>query len=196
MKLNLILRRTHLYLGMVLMPWLLVYSLSTLFLNHTYFQRFRPADPQWDSLWTKDYTLAMPVTADNLRDVAQRILADNGISGPFGVQRQGQRLNINSQNFLEPKRLVYDISAKRLSAEKKKFAWTEVLVRMHFRAGYGQPGVLSNLWPVVVDVFCVTLLIWIITGLYLWWKIRVTRRWGWTAIGAGVLTLAALLLTL
>lgn len=197
MSTNLLLRRAHLYLGMLLIPWLMIYALSTEILNHgDHFKKFRAADPQFTPLWSKDYTLPIAVQPDNLRDVAQRILADNDLSGAFGVQRQGNRLNINVQNFLEPKRLSYDLEAKRLTAEKKKFAWPEVFTRLHFRAGYNGTGLLPNLWPVLVDVFCVSMLMWIATGLYLWWKIRDSRNWGWAAIGSGALTIVMLLATL
>ena len=194
---NLILRRTHLYLGMLLIPWLLVYALSAALLNHgEHFRQFKPTDPQFVPLWEKDYTLTTPVDGDHLREAAEKILSDNQITGPFGIQRQGQRLNINVQNFMQPTRLTYDHGQKKLRAEKKKFAWVEVLTRLHFRAGYNGNGFLVNLWPFIVDVFCITMIIWILTGLYLWWKIRVSRLTGWITLSAGALTLAALLATL
>jgi hypothetical protein len=194
---NLIFRRTHLYLGMLLIPWLTMYALSTVLFNHgAYFRQFRPADPQWSPWWVKDCALDVPEGTDKLRETAGRLLADNGLRGAFGVQRQGQRLNINVQNFWQPKRLIYDIEKQKLWAETKKFAWIELFSRLHFRVGYGQPGVLNNLWAVIVDVFCVTMLIWITTGLYLWWKLAHTRRWGFITIGAGVVSIVMLLLTL
>jgi len=140
--------------------------------------------------------LPFPVDTDNLREAAQRILQDNGLSGAFGVQRQGSRLNINLPNFLEPKRLNYDLETHRLRAEQKKFAWVEVALRMHFRTRYHQPGALTKLWAVIVDLFCLGILAWIGTGLYLWWKLPDTRRWGLAAIGGGILTIISLLLTL
>ncbi len=194
---HLILRRTHLYLGMLLIPWLLVFGLSTFMFNHgDSFHPLRPADPQFVPLWEKGYTLPRPITDTNLREVAAQLLADNGLRGAFGARQQGNVLNITLQNFLEPTKLTYNLNTKQLRAEKKKFAWVEVLQRLHFRAGYNGSSLLANVWPVIVDVFCVTMLIWILTGLYLWWKIRVSRRWGWITIGGGMLTMALLLATL
>jgi hypothetical protein len=40
---------------------------------------------------------------------------------------------------------------------------------------------------------CVSFLVWTVTGLYLWWKIRQTRAWGWVAISAGILSFIGLL---
>ena len=67
---------------------------------------------------------------------------------------------------------------------------------MHFRTGYGRAGFLSNIWAIAVDLFSLTLLVWVGTGLYLWWKLSSTRRWGWAAIGAGAASFLILLLTL
>ncbi|MBI5772797.1 MAG: PepSY-associated TM helix domain-containing protein [Verrucomicrobia bacterium] len=194
---NLLFRRMHLYLGMLLIPWVMIYALSTvLFNHHGWFEKFRATEPQWLPLWEKDCALDVPPGNDRLRDTAQRILSENGLSGAFGVQRQGQRLTINVQNFWQPKRLTYDLEKKKLRAEQKKFAWPELLTRLHFRTGYGQPGFLNNLWAVIVDVFCVTMLVWIGTGLYLWWKLAMTRTWGFITIGAGAASILLLLFTL
>ena len=194
---NLIFRRTHLFLGMLLLPWMLVYGLSTVIFNHhEYFRPFRAASPAWLPLWEKDCAIEVPPGNDSLRETAQRILAEHGLKGAFGAQRQGQRLNINVQNFWHPLRLTYDLDQKKLRAEQRRFAGIEVLIRLHERAGYGQPGVLNNLWAVIVDLFSVTLLIWIGTGLYLWWKLPVARGWGFVTLGGGIGSILILLATL
>ena len=194
---NLLFRRTHLYLGLLLIPWLMVYALSTVLFNHGhYFQQFRPADPQWLPLWEKDCAIEVPPGNDGLRATVRRIMDEQGLSGAFGVQRQGQRLNINVQNFWQPKRLTYDLERKKLRAEAKKFAWVDLFIRLHQRTGYGQAGFLHNLWGFMVDVYCVTSLVWIGTGLYLWWKLAGTRQWGFVAMGGGIVSIGVLLATL
>ena len=195
---NLLFRRTHVYLGLLLIPWMLVYAASTFIFNHAeHFQSLRAADPQWLPLWEKDYTLAAPTGNDPaaLRDLTRRLLTDHGLSGAFAVRRQGERLNINVANFWFPKRLNYDLGTGKLRAEQKRFALLEVLIRLHERTGYGQGGFLNNLWAFAVDLFCVSTLVWIATGLYLWWRLAVTRRWGFVALGGGLATMVALLLT-
>ncbi|MSU24287.1 MAG: hypothetical protein EXS32_10745 [Opitutus sp.] len=197
---NLIFRRTHLFLGMLLIPWMLIYALSTFVFSHReHFRAYRAPDPQWRAIWEKDASLAALPAADDtaaLRAAAQRLMAEHGVRGAFGVRRQGQRLNINVQNFWHPRRLTYDFSTKKLRAEEKRFAWIELLTRLHERSGYGQGGFLNNLWAVAVDVWSVTTLVWITTGLYLWWKLSAARRWGWLAIGGGLATIVVLLVTL
>jgi len=194
---NLLLRRTHLYLGLLLLPWMLLYALSTILFNHgASFRQYLPSDPQWLPLWEKDYAVAVPPGNEGLREITRQILEENGVTGAFGAQRQGQRLNINVQNFWQPKRLTYDIERKKLRAEERKFSWVELFIRLHRRTGYGQPGILNTVWAFFVDGFCVTTVIWIGTGLYLWWKLAATRVWGWIALGGGLGTLLVLLGTL
>lgn len=190
---NLIVRRTHLYLGMLLIPWLLVYGISTLIFNHR--EAGHHGGTPWERIWEKPHTLKQVPNAGNLREVAAGVLAAHDLRGPFGAQLQGRRLNINLQNFRAPMRLVLDLDAGLLRAERKAFAWSELLARLHFRTGYNGGG-LALVWPVIVDLFCVTMLVWIVTGLILWWKIRDSRRTGWLALGAGGLTFAGLLLLL
>src|SRR6188508_1351050 len=123
---NLIIRRTHLYLGMLLMPWLLVYGLSTLALNHgEWFKAYRPADPQFVPLWERQQPLAVPLHDGNLRDVVKALLEAQKLGGPFFAQQQGRRININVQNFIEPIKLTYDLDRQMLRAEKKKASWVE-----------------------------------------------------------------------
>jgi hypothetical protein len=195
---NLLFRRAHLYLGLALVPWMLVYALSTFTFNHSeHFRQYRPANPAWLPLWERDYAIDLPAGGgDALRATAQRILADNGIAGGFGAQRQGPRLTLNVQNFWHPLRLTYDPATKKLRAEQRRFAPLEVLIRLHERAGYGQPGVLNNVWAFVVDLYCVASLIWIGTGLYLWWNLPVTRTWGFVTLGGGIVSFLILLGTL
>jgi hypothetical protein len=182
---------------MVMLPWMAMYALSAGVFNHgEAFGLRRASTAPWLILWEKDYAIEIPASTDGLRDTVRRLLTDNGLSGPFGVQRQGERLTINVPHFRDPLRLSYDIGGKKLRAEQRNHSGMEILIRLHERTGYGNGGVLNNLWAVIVDVFCVSTLVWIATGLYLWWKLSATRGWGGLAIGGGIATLLTLLATL
>ena len=194
---NLLFRRTHLYLGLLLIPWMLIYALSTFVFNHG--EHFRPspaAKPLWLPLWEKDYAFDAPADTAGLRTATQRLPAEHDLPGAFFARRQGQRLNITVQNFWHPRRVTYDFTTKKLRAEERRSTALDVLVRLHERTGYGQGGPLNHLWACFVDLFSVATLAWIATGLFLWWKLSSTRRWGWLALGGGFATFATLLLTL
>lgn len=192
---NLIFRRTHLYLGMLLIPWMFVYAFSTFMLNHgPTFRPLRPGPDAWIELWQKQYPADPPQTEEGLRTWAGRILEEHGLSGgPFHVQRNPQRVIINAPRFIKPLRLTYDLGQRLLTAEQRPPSWVETFIRLHFRAGYGQVGPLQKIWGFIVDLVCISFLVWVFTGLYLWWKIPQCRAWGWLAIAAGFISFASIL---
>ena len=194
-NINLILRRTHLYLGMLLIPWVFIYAFSTFIFNHgSYFNKFRGEPSDWVQVWEKEYEVDIPRGQENLRKLAKRILQENGISNMrYGVRRTGQRLDINVQKFLTPERLVYLGRDRKLIAEEREFFWPEMFVRLHVRHGWGSSGILQGLWSFAIDLICFSILIWIGTGIYLWWKISSTRKWGIVALGSGFLSFLGLL---
>jgi hypothetical protein len=197
-NINLIFRRTHLFLGMFLVPWIFVYAFSTFMLNHgPTFRELRPSPDAWTQLWEKDYSEDLPHSQVELREWAGTILEENAIkAGAFGIQRNPQRALITIQHFLRPVRVTYRFSDNKLVAEQREGSWVEVMLRLHFRHGYGQGDPMQWTWGFIVDVVCVAFLVWIVTGLYLWWKIPHTRNWGWLAIGAGVVSFFGLLVVL
>ena len=67
---------------------------------------------------------------------------------------------------------------------------------MHTRGGYDMGGFWDSVWAVCVDVVCVGLILWIASGIYMWWGLPATRRWGWIALGAGVVCFAVIIATL
>jgi hypothetical protein len=59
---------------------------------------------------------------------------------------------------------------------------------MHFRGGYHQPLILNKLWGLFVDLTCVVIVIWIASGIIMWWRLERLRLWGALALGGGVLS--------
>ena len=81
-------------------------------------------------------------------------------------------------------------------AEKREGSWAEAMLRMHFWTGYGQGRPHQFIWGLIVDIVCIALIVWLITGRYLLWKIPHTRRWGIIALVGGFVYFAALVATL
>jgi len=188
-------RRTHLCLGLALLPWLSLYALSAIAFNHA--ERFEQADkekglPNWIPRFERPYDTAVPESGD-LRAFGQRVLRDAGIEGTFGVYRQGpDQVNIYVYTFWKSTQLKYFIRQKRLVAEDKRFRWDHFLTGMHAKGGY-QDGGLHDLWAAVIDLVCFALLVWVVTGLLMWWRMASARLWGFAALAAGWLVFAGLL---
>lgn len=185
-------RRTHLYLGLFLLPWVLMYGISSFLISHhNWFRSDQP--PVWQLVFDREYQRPIPDKAD-LRDVAHEILKDCNLEGAFWAQRpKPDEIRINRFRFRDDTRLTYSINDQRLRAEHQDLRWDQVILRMHFRGGFAQPGFWDDLWAILVDVACVGIVIWVGSGLLMWWRLRRLRLWGCLALGGGCLAFLLLL---
>lgn len=187
-------RRVHLYLGLALLPWFVMYGVSSVpFAHAAFFERRDAAKglPMWTLRAERVVDAPIPDDPAELRAFGARLLAESGIpatgAASFGVYRQSPaQLNVYSYSFWKSTQLKYFADRKTLTVEDRRFRWDQFLTGMHARGGFEQEGVLQNSWSVVVDVVCVAIAIWIASGLYMWWGVPGSRRWGWTAILAGL----------
>ena len=194
---NLIFRRVHLYLGMLLIPWVLIYALSTFTFNHRDWFRGQFNQPDsWMQLWKKEFKADVPRQQLKLKEWARGVLDENGIKGGFNVRQNPQSVLINFIQFRNPIRVTYRKNSGQLLAEQKRTTLAEMMARMHVRHGYGRGGVLYNSWAFVVDLVCFAIIAWIATGLYMWWKLPATRKAGWVAILSGLATFLLLVFTI
>ena len=194
---NLIFRRVHLYLGMLLIPWVLIYALSTFTFNHRDWFRGQFNQPDsWTQLWKKEFKADVPRQQLKLKEWARGVLDENGIKGGFNVRQNPQSVLINLIQFRNPIRVTYQKNEGQLLAEQKRTTLAEMMVRMHVRHGYGRDGVLYDSWAFVVDLVCFAIIAWIATGLYMWWKLPATRKAGWVAILSGLATFLLLVFTI
>ncbi len=184
-------RRAHLYLGLGLLPWFFMYGVSSIpFAHNAFFEAMDKAknQPLWKVRLERQYDAAVPEDPEQLREFGRATLKLVGIEGTnFGAFRQGpDQVNIYSYTFLNSSQLKYFPAEKRLRVEDRRFRWDHFLTGMHARGGFEQKGWLPSAWAVVVDLFCVASLIWIGSGIYMWWSIRQSRGWGWVAIASGL----------
>jgi hypothetical protein len=185
-------RRTHLYLGLFLTPWLVMYGFSSFLISHHAWFR-SDQQPAWQPVFDREYQRAVPEGAE-LRSVAQGILADCGLEGAFWAQRpKPDEIRINRFRFWDETRLTYALKDHRLRAEKQKLRWDQVVLRMHFRGGFMQPTLRDTLWAVLVDLACVGILVWVASGLIMWWRLARLRFWGALAVLGGTVSFVLLI---
>jgi hypothetical protein len=188
-------RRTHLYAGLFLMPWLLMYGLSSFIIIH---QSWFGANKEsaWETLYEKDYH--RPLSKDqDLRTTAEAILNDCQLEGAFWADKpDADSLRIDRFSFWGSTRLTYSVTAQKLKAERQRMRPTQAVVRMHFRGGYGQPTFWDKFWGLLVDLACAGIIIWIASGLLMWWRLPRLRAWGALAVGGGFISFLLLIFTL
>lgn len=186
MSFQMINRRVHLYLGMFLLPWVLMYAVSSLVFSHMgAIRRWDGREPSFEVAWEKELDVQVPEGAD-LRKAGAQILEKLGVDSPFFASRQGSKINFLLIEFWSRGRLTYDMAEKKAVLRTLKPRWYQLLTGFHLRAGYAHDDFLSDVWAFVLDLVCVGFLIWIASGLYLWWKIRRLRWWGSVTLTAGL----------
>jgi hypothetical protein len=195
------LRRLHLYLGLGLLPWLFMYGISSLpFAHNQYFNDRDAANgvPLWQPREERPFEAPVPAGADALREFGRGILDHTGLSAPnFGVYRANPNtVIVTAFSFLRTSRVVYTLDRKTLRVEDRRFRFDQFLTGLHARGGFEQDGILADSWGVVVDLVCAAMILWVVTGFYMWWGLPAHRRWGWTAILSGAAAFAVFTLTL
>jgi hypothetical protein len=182
-------RRIHMFTGLFLTPWMVMYALSTLVMTHQeYLNSFYTSkSPVLVKERELDYSRSFPTNLT--RDViAQQILNDLGLDGAHSVSggRNGTPLIIQRQHAMPHRRLTFDSSMGRITIEREELRTSTVLERLHRRRGYNQPYALEDTWGFTVDVAVVSMIFWTLSGIWLAWELKTTRVWGALSLVVGL----------
>jgi len=193
-----VIRRVHLYLGLFLAPWLLMYALSTLAMNHREHLAERsgrgPAPWLEERASTYDGSFAPDATP---RAIARQLLVSLDLDGAHSVNRRPDgTLVITRQSLLTPRRLTYTPSTRHLLVEKMESRPNALLERFHRRRGYDTGYALDTAWAVSVDLVIAALVFWCLSGLWLWWEIKPARLVGALGLLGGCAVFAGYLFTI
>lgn len=200
-------RRVHLYFGLALLPWLLMYGASSIPFAHTAYFDARDAAKKLP-LWTvkMDRTVddvppqegGQESDAKALRAFGASLMRQAGLEGTsFGVYRQSpNQINVYAYSFRHSTQLKYFVDTRRLTVEDRRFRWDHFFTGMHGRGGFEDERLLVRGWSAIVDLVCVVMILWILSGLYMWWGLPGHRGWGWAAIAAGTLSFVVFTLRL
>jgi len=184
-----VLRRTHLYLALFLAPWILMYAASTFVMNHrVWFQSLyggppKPPVPEREQA----YDAVFPEQAGT-KQIAEQILSSLNLEGAFNVNRRPRdgAVVINRLDPITPRRITYEPAAKKITIERVPWETRTYLERMHRRRGYQYDPLLEDAWAFSVDLFIVAVVFWVFSGVWMWWELKTTRRWGSLAAAAGI----------
>lgn len=185
---SLLLRRIHLYLALFLAPWILMYAASTFVMNHR--ELFRGPEP----VPPPTFELEREITYDGVmpdgatpQQIALQLMASLDMEGAYGLARgaTAEKVVINRQHPVNPRRITYTAADRKITIEKMVFSGAGFLERMHRRRGFQHDYLLEDLWAASVDLTILGLLLLALSGIWMWWELRVTRRFGAVALGAG-----------
>jgi hypothetical protein len=188
-------RRTHLYSGLFFIPWFLFYALSSAVFNHPAW--FGGGPVKMTPLFDRTYAAEPAITQGDPRAFVQRLLKANNLDGQFIVHwEDDQRLVVDQVRFLYSTQITFDPATRRVSASRGWSNLRILLGRVHTRGGYDTNGSLQIFWAVIVDIIQVTMMIWIASGVYMWWNLKRFRGWGLLALAFGIALFVAFLLGL
>jgi len=199
MRVTLIVRRTHLFIGLFLAPWITMYAVSTLVMHHRvlFTGLEERATPAFVKVSERPYELD-PAVADSATAAARRILADAGLSGAHETEGTPRSVSfiVSRYRATGTDRLTYDADAKTLTQERQPFGLALFLEMLHRRHGFQQSYLVNDLWAVIVDVVIAAIVVWAISGIWMWLQLPGARRFGTACLALGSAAFAYFLLRL
>ena len=195
-------RGLHLYIGLFLSPFLLLFAISVLFLNHQWVPDkgnnvetthafilpvgFPEMDPKEQAASVEAPFEALGVTGEVqfIRHDASRG------SWEFDVMRPGNETTVR-----------VDPATNSANIVKTNTGLWSALIYLHRSPGPHSPAIRGNWrymrwWTVVADAAVYLLLLLSITGIYLWIVFKAERKAGLIFLGLGCVTLMALVYSL
>jgi hypothetical protein len=196
-------RRLHLYLALTLLPWIVMYGISAIPMTRPSLKDGMYNDNP--SLWTTrsehQYERVVPdgISRDEMRQLGRKILKDFGIEvrstfGAYSLRKK--RLTVYASDFWSFTRITYNIEAQHVKIQDKQFRWSHFLTGLHGRGGFAHETPLNYVWSVLVDLVALGFLLWIASGLYMWWQAPGVRRWGFVALLSGLMSFTIFVLVL
>ena len=165
-----------------------MYAVSTIVMNHRVLFRSLYGGPPRPMVVEREqpYDAVFPQGA-SAKEIGAQILASLDLEGTFNANLRARdgAVVINRLDPITPRRITYDPAAKKVVIEQLPWEARAYLERMHRRRGY-QYGALEDSWAFSVDLFIAAVIFWVFSGIWMWWELKTTRRWGALALVGGV----------
>jgi hypothetical protein len=187
-------RDLHLYLGLLITPFVLVFAVSVFFLVHPALFRTDPGP----ILKRTVANLPLPANLDQLSgreriDALKPALASAGVSGEVGWIQHLAKENRLVIPVTVPGRsatVTIDVGKREASVEERGTGLASAVVLLHKSPGPHLVGMRMNwfpmrLWLWLADATVYLLLFVTVSGVWLWYVIRSERRIGWVLLATG-----------
>lgn len=186
------LRRSHMYLALFLAPWVAMYAVSTIVMNHA-----RPKPLKYEKVRELTYDGILPTDAEPAL-AARQLLGSLQMEGSHRTpqRRPDGTLIVNRQSVGVNHRITYMPADRRVVIERAEVSGANLMHSLHRRRGYQHPYVLDDAWAVMVDVFIFTTIFWALSGLWMWWELRAARVLGAIALLGGAAAFVFFLIAL
>ena len=178
------------YLALFLTPWILMYALAVFGVNHR--DLFMSGERPFVRFETEKQEHYPAAFSEDVKPkmIAEQILADLDLEGSFGVRHNKQKgiYTIIRQDPITPRRITYTPAEEKLVVERQLFRTVNFPSGLHHRAGYRSKHLIVDAWAFSVDLAIIGMIFWALSGLWMWWELKVTRLWGLVSflVGCGL----------
>ena len=174
-------RDLHLYFGLFISPYVLIFAVTTIMLNHRW-----KADVQVEKT-------SVPVRLEGTGQLEQAtsVLRQLSLSGEMHLRRVSdqKRLRVRVEKPGERTIVIVDRTTQIADVERQRRSFASVLYYLHFNPGphkvRGLNWFFSKLWGWSIDTVVCLLLFITISGVYMWALIKAERKTGLAMLGAG-----------
>ena len=193
-------RDLHLYFGLFISPFVLLFAASVLFLNHA-----KVTTNQFNSVETvRDISIPQDIESVRGPDAVARakvIMQQLKLDGEVGFTRYTKQ----SGRFMFPLsrpglEMTVDVDLKEGSAtiSRRVTSFWEALAYLHKMPGPHNVNIRGNwfwtrAWQPFADATVYLLLFITVSGVYLWYAIKAERRVGFALLTAGAASLSGLI---
>ncbi len=195
MKISVLIRDLHLYLGLFISPFVLVFAFSVFFLVHAWLPTAAPGSVRSVS------DLPLPPDLEKLAgreriDALRPALELAGVHGEVGWIQHRVKENQLVVPVTVPGRLTtmtIDIAGRKASVQEQRTGLASGLVLLHKSPGPHLANIRMN-WPYMrawfwlADATVYLLLFVSLSGVYLWWLLRSERTVGVILTVAGAVS--------
>ena len=190
-------RDLHLYLGLFISPFVLVFSVSVFFLVHSWIPKLAP-----ETASTRVASaLALPpdlpkLSGRPLVDALKPILEKMNVPGEIGFVRRmvkEEKLIIPVSIPGRATTVTINLASREATIVTRETGLADALVTLHkFPGGHG-PDIRMNwfymkAWRWFADATVYLTLFITVSGIYLWYVLRAERKIGFILLFAGTLT--------
>jgi hypothetical protein len=188
MSFKIVLSRTHMFLALFLTPWIIMYALAVFGGNHRdLFMKGGPPYVEFEKEMEKNYQAAFSEDVEP-EMIAEQILTDLGMEGSYFVRQNKQKgiYIITRRDPVTPRRITYTPAEEKLVVERQIYSTVNFLQGLHHRLGYRHKQLSEDSWAFSVDLAILGMIFWVFSGLWIWWGLKGTRKWGLVSLLVGI----------
>ena len=180
-------RRAHLYTGLFLLPWVIMFGVSTIPINH------QSPEPRGVDAYRRA-AIRRAGARVGRKPAAARPPDDDRCRhrGGYWVYRVNPRqVQVGHPAFPRARApQLLHLREPRWSSSGGRFRCARSSRACTRAAGTTWAASGTRCGPCLSTSCASGLILWIASGIYMWWGLPSTRRWGWMALGAGVFCFA------